>query len=163
MALGGKPPRCHEEYGIISMDPPPHPAHARQALTDVVAFLEANFPVRVFSHFLSPLGLGLLEFGSSVHRQSLIDISPFAFDGVSTLRVVKHDEAINLRACPYTRECWIMFLTFPLDYQREEFIDAAVAPFGRRLYWHKGPNKTRTLVHYLLIAPERVPHSLVIS
>lgn len=165
VAIGGEPPRCHEEYGIISMDLPPPPALARQALTEVVAFLEANFPVRVFSHFLSPLGLGLglLEFGSSVHRQSMIDISPFAFNEVTTLRVVKHDEAINHRACPYTRECWIMFLTFPLDYQREEFLDAAIAPFRRRLYWHKGPNKTRTLVHCLMLAPERVPHSVVIS
>jgi hypothetical protein len=133
--------------------------HARQALNDVIAFLHDNFPISVFSHFLSPLGLGLLEFGSSVHRQSMIDISPIDFGGIATLRVVKHDEAINMRSCPYTRECWIMFLAFPLDYQREEFIDVAMAAFRRRLYWHRGPNKTRSLVKCLLLHPERVPHS----
>lgn len=116
------------------MDPPPHLNHARQALDDVIEFLQQNFPVRVFSHFVSPIGLGLLEFSSSVHRQSLIDISPFAFDGISTLRVVKHDEADNLRACPYTRESWIMFLMFLLDYQNEGFLEATIAPFGRMLY-----------------------------
>lgn len=40
MALGGEPPRRHEEYAIISLEPPPHPAHARMALTDVVNLLE---------------------------------------------------------------------------------------------------------------------------
>lgn len=145
------------------MDPPPHPAHARLALTDVVTFLEEHFPVRVLSSFLSPLGLGLLEFGSSVQRQSLLDISPIDFDAISVVRVVKHDEAGNLRACPYTRQCWVMFLAFPLDYQLPEFIRAAVASFGRMLHWHQGPNKSRTLVQCLLISPERVPRSLVIS
>jgi hypothetical protein len=89
----------------------------------------------------------------------MIDISPIDFGGIATLRVVKHDEAINMRSCPYTRECWIMFLAFPLDYQREEFIDVAMAAFRRRLYWHRGPNKTRSLVKCLLLHPERVPHS----
>lgn len=48
--------------------------------------------------------------------------------------MVKHDEAADLRAFPYTRECWVMFLAFPLDYQREEFIIAIVSPFGRKLH-----------------------------
>lgn len=163
VAISGEPPRCHKEYAIVSMEPAPHPIHARATLTNVVNFLENQYPVRIFSSFLSPLGLGLLEFGSSVMRQSMIDISPIPFDGVSVLRVAKHDEAKNLRSCPYTRECWIMFLTFPLDYQREEFSDAAIAPFGRRLYWHKGPNKTRSLIKCLILAPECVPRSVVIS
>jgi hypothetical protein len=115
------------------------------------------------SSFLSPLGLGLLEFGSAVQRQSMLDISPIDVNDNTVLRVVKHDEAINLRACPYTRECWIMFLAFPLDYQLEGFMKAVVAPFGRMLNWHQGLNKSRTLVHCLLIAPERVPRSVVVS
>lgn len=89
----------------MTMEPPPHPMHARLALTDVVHFLEEHFPVRVLSSFLSPLGLGMLEFGSTMQRQSLLDISPIDFDEVTILHMVKHDEAGNLRACPYTREC----------------------------------------------------------
>lgn len=116
LALGGEPPCRHEEYAIVSMEPPPHLMHARFALTDVVHFLEEHFPVRVLSSFLSPLRLGLLEFRFTVQRQSLLEISSIDFDEVSILRVVKHDEAGNLRACAYTRECWIMFLAFPLDY-----------------------------------------------
>lgn len=56
-----------------------------------------------------------------------------------------------------------MFLAFPLDYQLEEFIKATVAPFGIKLYWHQGLNKSRTLVRCLILAPERVLRSLVIS
>jgi hypothetical protein len=40
MTLGGEPPCHHEEYAIVSLEPPPHPAHARMALTDVVNLLE---------------------------------------------------------------------------------------------------------------------------
>jgi hypothetical protein len=46
----------------------------------------------------------------------MLDISPIAINDNSVLRVVKHGEAINLRACHYSRDCWIMFLAFPLDY-----------------------------------------------
>ena len=68
------------------------------------------------SHFLSPLGLGLVEFSSSVMRQSMLDISPIEYNATYVLHVVKHDEAGNLRAVEYSRESWIMFLVFPLDY-----------------------------------------------
>lgn len=105
LALGSEPPRWHEEYAIVSMEPPPHPLHDWLALTDVINFLQDHFSIRILSSFLSPLGLGLLEFGSTVQRQSMIEISPIDFDRVSVLRVVKHDEAGNLRACPYTQEC----------------------------------------------------------
>ena len=56
-----------------------------------------------------------------------------------------------------------MFLGFPLDYQLPEFVRAAVAPFGRLLNWLEGPNKSRVLAKCLLLSPERVPRSLVIS
>lgn len=93
----------------------------------------------------------------------MLDISPIDVNEGTALRIVKHDEAINLRSCPYTRECWVMFLAFPLDYQNEGFMKVVVTPFGRMLNWHQGPNKSRLLVHCLLIAPERVPRSVVIS
>lgn len=163
VAIGGEPPRRHEEYAIVTLVPPPLPVHARVTLTDVVNLLEANFPVRVESYFLSPLGLGLVEFGSAMQRQSILDISPIAVNDNTELRVVKHDEAINLRACTYTRECWIMFLAFPLDYQNEGFVKAAVAPFGRMLFWRQGRNKGVSLVHCMLLDPTRVPRSVVIS
>ena len=56
-----------------------------------------------------------------------------------------------------------MFLGFPLDYQTPDFIKAAVAPFGRLLWWYEGPNKSRVLVQCLLLSLDRVPRTVVVS
>ena len=125
-------------------------------------FLQLQFPVRVVSAFPFPFGIRLFEFQNPVQRACLLDASPIETD-FGVLRVRKHDEVGNLRACPYTRENWIMFLGFPLDYQTPNFIKAAVAPFGRLLRWYEGPNKLRVLVQCLILSPDRVPRSVVIS
>jgi hypothetical protein len=46
------------------------------------------------------------------------------------------------RSSPYTRYGWIMItmLGYPLDYRQLEFIDQAVASFGKLVSWH---NKLR--------------------
>ena len=76
-------------------------------------FLQLQFPVRVVLAFPSPFGIGLFEFQNPVQRACLLDASPIETD-FGVLRVRKHDEVGNLRACPYTRENWIMFLDLAL-------------------------------------------------
>ena len=125
-------------------------------------FLQLQFPVSVVSAFPFPFGIRLFEFQNPVQRACLLDASPIETD-FGVLRVRKHDEVGNLRACPYTRENWIMFLGFLLDYQTPDFIKATMAPFGRLLRWYEGPNKLRVLVQCLIISPDRVPRSVVIS
>jgi hypothetical protein len=56
-----------------------------------------------------------------------------------------------------------MFLGYPLDFQNLEFIRASVASFGRLLHWQESRNKSRVLVKCLVLSPERVPRSLVVS
>ena len=101
-------------------------------------------------------------FKNPIQRACLWDASPIQTN-FGTLRVHKHDEIGSLKACPYTRENWIMFLGFPLDYWTPEFTKTAVAPFGRLHKWYEGPNKSRVLVHCLLLSPNRVPRSVVVS
>jgi len=115
VALGGEPPRRHEQYAILELDPAPAPAHVLEIIHDVVHFLQQEFLVRVVSAFPSPLGLGLFKFDDPIQRQRLISASPIQF-GHGSIRVLKHDEATNFRSCIYSRESWIMFLGFPLDY-----------------------------------------------
>ena len=43
------------------------------------------------------------------------------------------------------------------------FFKAAVAPFGRLLTWHEGPNKTKSFLDCLVLTPEHVPHSFIVS
>ncbi|CAO2150252.1 unnamed protein product [Urochloa humidicola] len=162
VALGGEPPRRHEQYAIITLEPPPMAEQIPDIIEDVAETLEHDFPVRVVSSFPSPLGLGLFQLESPVQRQALLDASPIQF-GHGWLTVQKHDEARNFRSCNYIRQCWIMFLAFPLDYQTMDFIKAAIAPFGRLIHWIDGPNKSRVLTQCLVLSPDRVPRSVVIS
>jgi len=79
------------------------------------------------------------------------------------ITVVNHDEGINSRFCPYNRLAWVMFLAFPLDFQKDIYVKAAIAPFGRCLAWYMDANRSRILARVLLLSPNRVPHSLVVS
>jgi len=56
-----------------------------------------------------------------------------------------------------------MFLAFPLDFQKDLFIRAAVAPYGRLLEWYGDSNKSRILVQVLHLSPDRVPRSIIVS
>ena len=56
-----------------------------------------------------------------------------------------------------------LVLGFPLDCQSQDFTKAVVTPFGRLLRWFEGPNKSRVLVQCLVLSPDRVPRSLVVS
>jgi hypothetical protein len=83
--------------------------------------------------------------------------------GYTSFTVVKHDEGINSRSCAYTCICWITFLGFPLDFQKDLFVRAAVAPFGYLLEWYQDENGSRLLVHALVLSPDRIPLSLIVS
>ncbi|CAN6328775.1 unnamed protein product [Urochloa humidicola] len=163
VALGGEPPRRHEEYAIVTLHPEPAEEFILEALQDVVDHLEEQFPVRILSRFRSPLGLGLVQFQSATQRQSLIDLSPIPFIHNSTIRVTKHDEASNLRACNYSWFVRLMVLAFPLDYQTMDFFKAAVAPFGRLITWYESANKSRNFLDCLVLSPDRIPRSVVVS
>ena len=57
-----------------------------------------------------------------------------------------------------------MLLGFPFDYCEEEFIDNALAPFGRMLTWDKKPDhKTRLMARARVVDLESVPHFIVFS
>ncbi|WVZ57952.1 hypothetical protein U9M48_008279 [Paspalum notatum var. saurae] len=162
VALGGDLPRCHEEYVIVTMNLAP-PAHqVPVVIAQAVQLFEAEFHVRVITAFRSPLGLGLFQFGSTVQRQILLNAGQIPF-GDGFLEVFRHDEGLNLRDCVYERRCWIMILGFPLDYQDTDHLHAAVAPFGRLLNWIDGPNKSKVLVHALMLLAARIPKSIVFS
>jgi hypothetical protein len=164
MALGGEPSREHEDYAIVSINPAPEEAaQLRPTLNLVCDFLEHTQRVQIIESHLSPLGLGLIRLRTVPQRDQLVRESPFNFGQHSVVTVSKHDEGLNARSCAYTRICWIMFLAFPLDFQKDLYIRAAVAPFGRLLEWYRDTNKSRILVQVLLLSSDRVPRSLIVS
>lgn len=164
MALGGEPTREHEDYAIVSIEP--MPAHVNQLhslLSAICNRLEQEQRVSIDAAHLSPLGLGLIKLRTMAQLDKLVRDSPFNLGQNHVVRVVKHDEGINHRSCTYIRICWLMFLAFPLDFQKELSIRAAVAPYGWLLEWYRDENKSRILVQVLLLSPDRVPRSLIVS
>jgi hypothetical protein len=134
----------------------------RPMLDMVVQFLQNTKRVRITSDHLSPLGLGLIRLASVLQRDQLVRSSPMNF-GNHVVRVANHDEGINNKFCSYTRLAWIMFLALPLDFQKDTYVNAIVAPCGRVLAWYINDNKSRLLTLVLLLNPNRVPHSLIVS
>lgn len=120
VALGGEPPRRHEQFAILVLQPEPVQEQVWDIILEVREMLEHDFPMRIVTAFPSPLGLGLFELENPVQRTTLLNASPIQF-GHGHIFVQRHDEARNFRACNYTRQCWVMFLGFPLDYQTVEY------------------------------------------
>jgi hypothetical protein len=112
----GNPPLRHEEYAIATVLPPPQQHLLYEAMDEVMDYFEEVHHVRVLSSCLSPLGLCLIQFQSPVTRQAMINQSPHQLDDVHEIVVEEHDRGLNLRNCPFTRTCWIMFLACPLDF-----------------------------------------------
>jgi hypothetical protein len=97
------PPRRHEEYAIISIDPPPPANQIYEAIDEVLEYFEDEHGVRFRSCCPSPLGLCLAQFPSAISRQAMINLSPHHIGNGRELRVVEHDKGINLRNSPFSR------------------------------------------------------------
>ncbi|KAG2577560.1 hypothetical protein PVAP13_6NG210600 [Panicum virgatum] len=68
VALGGEPPKRHEQFAIVTLEPEPQPVQVCNLIHHVSAFLQQNFPVRVASAVPSPFGLGLFELEDPIQR-----------------------------------------------------------------------------------------------
>jgi hypothetical protein len=158
----GNPPRRHEDYAIITVHPPPPQNHLYDEM-EVVQYFEEVCRVRVQSSCLSPLGLCLIQFSSPVTRQAMINLSPHQLDVVREIYVEEHDKGINLRNCPFTRTCWIMFLAFLLDFQTRDIISQAVGHFGTIITWTNNTRcKSRLLLRCKVTLVSRIPRSLLV-
>jgi hypothetical protein len=165
LVVAGDPHRRHEQWAIVTMNPPPQQLvqHVLQAIDDVVDYFQDQHMVQVRSACASPLWLCLLEFRNAVARQTMINLSPLVMHDGRELVVQEHDNGLNQRACPFSRTCWIMLLCFPLDYQSRGYIDQAVSSFGTVLTVPNNDHcKSRVLVRCSVLHPTRIPRSLLV-
>jgi hypothetical protein len=72
--IAANPLRRHEEYAIISIDPPPA-NQIYEAIDEVLEYFEDEHGVRVRSCCLSPLELCLAQFPSAIARHAMINLS----------------------------------------------------------------------------------------
>lgn len=109
------------------------------------------------------LGQALVRFRRVYDRDSLIANSPHQFDNVN-ISFVRHNQGRNWRRVTFNREVWLMLLGFPFDYIEEEYIDNALAPFGKMITWDHNPEfKTRLMVRARVVDLESIPHFIVLS
>jgi hypothetical protein len=133
-------------------------------MEEVVAFLEEEQHAVIRSCCLSPLGLCLVQFSSSLERQVMISRSPMQLDEMREIEIVEHDRGINFRSCPFTRTCWVLFLAFPLDFQTREIITQAVGLFGSVINWIDNARcRSRLVLRCKVTLVSRIPRSIVIS
>jgi hypothetical protein len=130
IVITANPPRCHEEYAIISIDPSSPANYIYESIDEVLEYFEEEHRVRFRSCCPSPLGLCLAQFPLAIARQAMINLSLHNFGNGRVLRLVEHDRGINLRNSPFSRTCWVMFLAFSLDFQTREILQQAVGLFG---------------------------------
>jgi hypothetical protein len=91
IVINGNLPRRHDEYSIILLVPPPPPNQLHDAMEEVVTFLEEEKHAGIRSCCLSPRGLCLVQFSSSLERQVMIGRSPIHLDVVREIEIVEHD------------------------------------------------------------------------
>jgi hypothetical protein len=161
--IAANPPRRHEEYAIISIDPPPPANQIYEAINEVLECFEDEHGVRFRSCYPSPLGLCLAQFPLAIARQAMINLSPHHIGNGRELRVVEHDRGINLRNSPFSRTCWVLFLAFPLDFQTRDILQQAVGLFGSVVTWTDNSRfRSRILLRCRVTFVSRIPRSIVI-
>jgi hypothetical protein len=158
------PPRRHEEYAIISIDPPPPANQIYEAIDEVLENFEDEHRVRFRSCCPSSLGLCLAQFPSAIAQQAMINLSPHHLGNDRVLRVVEHDRGINLRKSLFSRTCWVMFLAFALDFQTRELLQQVVGLFGSVVTWTENIRfRSRILLRCRVTFVSRIPRTIVIS
>lgn len=105
----------------------------------------------------------LIQLQSPITRDIMFSLSPHHLDDVSEISVVEHDRGTNVRNCPFTRTCQIMFLAFPLDFQTREILSQVVGHFGKVVTWTRNSRcKSRVFLRCKVTLVSRVPRSLLI-
>ena len=159
-----RPVPRHEDWAIFNINPLPGNALNFNAVSDVLEdfFVDvARVQIRTIQR--THLGQALVQFVRVYERDTLIANSPHQFDNVA-ISFVKHNQGRNWRRVTFNREVWLMLAGFLFDYCEEEYIDNALAPFGRMLTWDKNPDhKNRLMVRARVVDLESVPHFIVLS
>uniref|UniRef100_A0ACD5TJF1 Uncharacterized protein n=1 Tax=Avena sativa TaxID=4498 RepID=A0ACD5TJF1_AVESA len=160
------PPLQHEEYAIITVSVDLLDINKESMLDEVCLIFARDHHAPVSDLRVCPLGIGLVRFASPAVRDHMIESGPHVLDSIEegTFSVIRHDEGLNMRMPIYQHEAWLMFLSFPLDYQTKYYVNKAVSLFGKLLLWpNPGVNKVRVLVKVLIKDLSEVPFSLVAS
>jgi hypothetical protein len=109
-------PKNHEDFASVSLHPLPLNALMQfPAVQEVLfEFFEEHLLVELRECLRTHLGQDLVSFGNAHIRDILVNQSHFEFGDVevSLVRYNGHD----WKALQFNRECWLMWMGFPLNY-----------------------------------------------
>jgi hypothetical protein len=112
----------HEDFAIVSVHPLPHNAMQFGPVREVVReFLEDHMGARVRDIQPTHLGQALVQFVHIYDWDSLVNNSSHPYGDVE-FSLVRHNQGRNWWAMNFNRECWLMLMSFPLDYWNNEAI-----------------------------------------
>jgi hypothetical protein len=107
-----RPPRVHEDYAIVSIDPLPANPLQFQTMREVVEeFLDVHMHVEFRDIQLTHLGQALVRFENIFDRDLLVNNNPHPYEGVN-FHVIHHNAARNWRVIQFNQEHWLMLIGF---------------------------------------------------
>jgi hypothetical protein len=164
MAVMRPPPRTHEDYAIVSIEPlPANPLQFHTVREVVEEFFEDHMHVGIRDVQPTHLGQALVRFDNIFDRDMLVNNSLYPYGGVN-FQVVRHNAARNWRAVQFNQECWLMLLCFPLDYWNNDCIQNALGSFGRMIMWENDRDHLQRLMVRARVTDLReVPYFLVLT
>ena len=113
-----------------------------------------------------PLGIAIFGFPDLVIRDVVVGTT-FELDedegNLNTVvSFVPHDAALNMRLTTYGPQVWLLYISFPHDYQTSHYIHKSVDKFGELITWNnpRGDRKV-VLIKARVLSLSRVPKSFV--
>lgn len=157
-----RPKQRHEDWTIVTINPYPDHLVMFAPTHDIIReFLVDNRGIRIRDIQRSHLGQALVRFDWVIDRDHFVHNSPHPFGDVE-ISFRRHKEGINFRALNFNRECWLLLLGFPLDYWEHEYIESAIASFGRLTFWEEDRrHMTRVLIKARVTELEDIPQFIV--
>ncbi|KAF8661800.1 hypothetical protein HU200_056755 [Digitaria exilis] len=126
------------------------------------SFFFQNMGVRLTEVQPAPIRDAFVRFGSPVERERFLD-QIIQFGHGYTLRFIKHDEGVHVRAHDLDREVWLMLMLFPNDARNNNAIAKAVAGFGLLRYWYDSTNNARVVCKVHLHDEATIPDDVVVA
>jgi hypothetical protein len=160
-------PRCrHENFAIATIDdgmPNNLQVDFEVIRESLEEFLVQHKHLSIRSIQPTHLGQAYVAFEYVFDKDNLVQNSPHHYDGISIF-FVNYNQDRNWKSFTFNRECWLMFLGFPLDYWEEEYNQQLLGDYGRVLSWEMEEDKrARLIVKAHVIDLDKIPQWIIFS
>ena len=97
-------------------------------------------------------GQGFVRLVRVTDRDSLVSHSHHHFLGLTFDDLVNRNREANVRRITCNRECWLMLIGYPTDYQSDAEIGNTIKSFGRLMFWQRDNVLARVIIKAVMDA-----------